>query len=98
MRLAQIEPEKLNEIDAVGAGVIEIISGISPMKNQAIDEDTALRTLGFDSLDLLELLMQCERRFAVSIPDHEVPRFRQVRDVIDAVRRKGRPQGGAHEL
>ena len=38
--------------------------------------------LGADSLDVLELLMDLEENFGITIPDEELGRFETVQDIV----------------
>ncbi len=44
-----------------------------------------LNTLDADSLDIVELQMKCDEKFAISIPDSALDGINTVRDVIVAV-------------
>jgi acyl carrier protein len=47
-----------------------------------------IEDLGADSLDLVELMMELEEQFQITIPDAEAQRIRTVRDAIDAIERQ----------
>lgn len=83
-----ISQEKTVILDPIRAGLAGIISGVSSRKDVPILDETPLSALGLDSLDLLELVIQCEGHFAISIPDQEIARFRNVKDVLTAVVRR----------
>lgn len=53
----------------------------------AVDLDARWRALGFDSLDLLDLLVACEQEFAITIDDLAAVRLRCGRDIADYIRR-----------
>lgn len=62
---------------------IKIIAArITGQPVEAITLDSSWRSLGMDSLDLFELLMQCEMEFSVTIPDSEAIHFHHVGDVV----------------
>lgn len=46
---------------------------------------TTMEALGFDSLDLVEVLMEIEDHFGIEIPDEHVPDNASVEDLIKAV-------------
>ena len=50
--------------------------------------DASLETLGVDSLDLVELVMDLEEEFDVSIPDEEAGQIQTVGDAIRYLRRR----------
>jgi acyl carrier protein len=72
-----------NEIEGQLAALIAQLTGLQLV---AVDLDASWRTLGLDSLDLLALLLDCERAFAVSIPDEQALRLRSGRDVAACIR------------
>jgi acyl carrier protein len=71
------------EIEEQLAGLIAQLTGLTPV---AVNLDASWRTLGLDSLDLLTLVLESERAFAVSIPDEQALRLRSGRDVVACVR------------
>lgn len=48
-----------------------------------------VKDLGADELDLVELVMAYEREFKIEISDAEADQFRQVRDVVAYLRKRG---------
>lgn len=44
--------------------------------------------LGADSLDLVEVMMECENNFGISIPDGDSANLNTVQDVIDYITAK----------
>ena len=67
----------------VAARVSKIISdklGVSPEEITA--EANIARDLGADSIDLVELTMEFEREFELSIPDESAQRIQTVGDAI----------------
>jgi acyl carrier protein len=55
--------------------------------------DAPLEELGIDSLDLVEVVMELEEAFEVSIPDDEAERILTVGDAIRYLRRQMRGDG-----
>lgn len=49
------------------------------------------KDLGADSLDVVELIMQMEDKFKVSIPDEEAKKIRIVGDVVRYIKEKVKP-------
>lgn len=47
--------------------------------------DKTLDELGMDSLDGIELLLEIEDDFEISIPDNEAEKVKNVQDVLDLV-------------
>ena len=51
-------------------------------------EDKLIDDLGLDSLDVVEVIMECERDFNVEIPDEEADRLTTVGQVVDYLEKK----------
>lgn len=64
-------------------GAAELLDGPLPL-------DASLEELGVDSLDLVELLMELEEEFDISIADEEAERMQTTRDAIRYLRRRKR--------
>ena len=55
-----------------------------PMDLEEINDDTNLESdMGLDSLDQIELVMECEREFDIAIDDADVENFQTMGDVLD---------------
>jgi len=67
--------EKVQQMVADQAGIP--ISQVTPK--------SSLQDLGFDSLDGVELLMNCEDRFDISISDEDVERTTTVEEVVACI-------------
>ena len=66
--------------------VIEIISEQMGRDPSEIDRDsTFVADLGMDSLDLVEVIMECEDTFEIDIPDEEQERIRSVGQATDYI-------------
>ena len=67
----------------VAERVIDIISEqMNVDKSQISPETTFINDLGADSLDTVELVMQFEDEFNLSIPDEEAEKIQAVGDAI----------------
>ena len=67
----------------VAEKVIDIISEqMNVDKGQITPETTFINDLGADSLDTVELVMQFEDAFNLSIPDEEAEKIQAVGDAI----------------
>ena len=53
-----------------------------------IDENSNLRSLGIDSLDLVEIVLEVEDMYDVSFDNDELNSFKTVKDVIDAIEKR----------
>ena len=60
-----------------------------------VSPDLSLKELGADSLDVVELVMELEEEFDITIPDDEAEKIQTVADAIRAIlRRRGELGGG----
>ena len=50
--------------------------------------ETNLRSLGIDSLDLVEIVMDLEDKFEIEFSNEELNEFKTVSDVIDAIEKR----------
>ena len=70
--------------------VIElIIEQLNVTREQCVPEASFINDLGADSLDLMELIMEMEEQFGVSISDDELQNIRTIQNVIDFLRTGG---------
>ncbi len=51
-------------------------------------EGHLVKDLGMDSLEMLELVMECEKEFQVVIPDREWTSITRIQDLIHAISRQ----------
>ncbi|MCD6551798.1 acyl carrier protein [Thermotoga sp.] len=70
------------------AKFVEIVSEKIGKDLETIDEEASFDELGFDSLDVIDLVMFFEDEFAIRIEDEELEGLRKVKDLIDLVSRK----------
>lgn len=59
-----------------------LIARIADTDPASVDLDARWRSLGLDSLDLLDLLVSCEHEFALTIDDALAVRLRCGRDLV----------------
>lgn len=69
--------EKIKEI-------IERYLGVNP--SDYSNESKFVEDLACDSLDMIEVIMECEREFNIAIPDDSVSKLVTVQDLIDYVK------------
>jgi len=70
----------------VESKVKQIIAGRLSVSEDKISTSSAfIGDLGADSLDLVELVMDLEEEFGVSIPDEDNDKLRTVQDAIDYI-------------
>jgi acyl carrier protein len=54
----------------------------------AIDLDSSLESLGVDSLEIVEIVMELEEEFDVNIAEEDAAQFRSIEDAIRYLRRR----------
>jgi len=70
----------------ISATVCQIVSDISGWPRRTFSEDTFLREgIGLDSLDIEEVLIQCEAEFGVVLLPCDRKSLRTVDNIIDLV-------------
>ena len=69
--------EKIKEI-------VERYLGMDP--SDYTNESKFVEDLSCDSLDMVELVMECEREFGIYIPDDAVESLKTVQNLIDYVK------------
>ena len=66
--------------------IVEILANQLRIDKEKISEDTDLvNDLGADSLDIVEVLMELEQTFGLSVPDEEIANFKTPKDILDYV-------------
>ena len=75
-----LEPRRVDSI-SVPARVAAIVAHVARKNRADVSPASSWRVLGIDSLDLLEVMLQCEAEFGVSIPDERILGFRIVQDL-----------------
>jgi acyl carrier protein len=68
-------------------GVIDVLKSVSRRPIQPALEHDLVADLGFDSLQVLEVVAELEDRFDISIPLNDVPTTRTVAQVVAQVAR-----------
>jgi len=71
----------------IETGVIEALKRISRRPVEPLLDSDLVADLGFDSLEVLELVAELEERFDVTVPVDDVPSVRTVAQVIAHVAR-----------
>ena len=75
--------------EKIRAEVVEIISNrLGVGKEQITDQTTFQEELGADSLDVVELVMELETEFEITIPDEEAERIRTVGEAIEYIEKE----------
>lgn len=66
--------------------IVEIIANQLHIDPSKISGDTdVVEELGADSLDIVEMLMELEQNFSITIPDEEIIRFKTPNDILNYV-------------
>ncbi len=69
--------------------VIEIVSeNLGVNKEQIARSTNFTEDVGADSLDIVELVMELEEEFAITIPDDQAEKIRTVGEAIDYIDRE----------
>lgn len=71
----------------VEEGVIDVLKNVSRRPIEPTLESDLVADLGFDSLQVLEVVAELEERFDVSIPLNDVPVTRTVGQIVAQVAR-----------
>ena len=66
-------------------GVIDVLKNVSRRPIEPALGDDLVSDLGFDSLQVLEVVAELEERFDISIPLNDVPVTRTVAQVVSQV-------------
>jgi len=66
-------------------GVIEVLKNVSRRPIEPTLDSDLVADLGFDSLQVLEVIAELEDRFDISIPLNDVPSTRTVAQVVGEV-------------
>lgn len=69
----------------IETGVIEVLKNVSRRPIEPSLSSDLVADLGFDSIQVLEVVAELEDRFDISIPLNEVPATRTVAEVIAQV-------------
>ena len=70
---------------AIEEGVIDVLKNVSRRPIQPTLASDLVADLGFDSLQVLEVIAELEDRFDISIPLNDVPTTRTVGQVVAQV-------------
>ena len=82
------------DIKAIETKVIEIISEQMGVDKSEITRETSfINDLNADSLDTVELVMEFEDEFDMSIPDEEAEKIQTVGAAIDYIAKVARSKG-----
>jgi len=71
--------------DSIVDGVIDVLKNVSRRPVEPTLDSDLVADLGFDSLQVLEVIAELEDRFDISIPLNDVPSTRTVAQVVEQV-------------
>ena len=63
----------------------EVFKIIKSKTNKQFDESTVIRQLGLDSIDLIEMVVEFEEQFNVSIPTEKIKDIKTVGDILSVL-------------
>jgi acyl carrier protein len=66
-----------------------IMEQLDVTREECVPEASFIDDLGADSLDLVELIMEMEENFGITIADNELDKIRTIQDAITVLRSKG---------
>ncbi len=67
------------------AKVVGIIAHILKVSNDTIKEESTLESLGADSLNRVEFVMELEEAFGLEIKDEDAEKLSTVKDAVDYI-------------
>jgi acyl carrier protein len=69
--------------------VIEIVCENLGVNKEQVNRNTSfIEDIGADSLDIVELIMELEEEFEITIPDDQAEKIRTVGEAIDYIERE----------
>jgi acyl carrier protein len=71
----------------IEGGVIDVLKNVSRRPIEPAPGDDLVADLGFDSVQVLEVIAELEDRFDISIPLNDVPTTRTVAQIVAQVAR-----------
>lgn len=76
----------MNRTD-INAKVLAILAHILKISKEAIKEDATLESLGADSLNRVQIVMELEDAFGIEISDDDAEKFNTVKDTVDLIQK-----------
>ena len=89
MALLAVSSWEDETVPSVEERVIEIVSENLGVNKEQVTRSTAfIEDLGADSLDIVELVMELEEEFEITIPDEQAEKIKTVGEAIDYIQRE----------
>src|SRR5437879_491647 len=89
------KPGEDRPVPSVEERVIEIVCENLGVNKEQVTRNTSFQEdIGADSLDIVELVMELEEEFEITIPDEEAEKIKTVGQAIDYIEAKLKEKGG----
>jgi acyl carrier protein len=91
-------------VSDIGSQVRDILAFHLGIDGSQLGDDARFRQLGADSLDVVEIVMSCEERFGIEIPNREATALATVGEAVRCVEAQiaalaaARPASRVHRL
>lgn len=59
-----------------------VFQAIKSRTSKSFDEMTSIRDLGLDSIDLIEMVVEFEEQFGITIPSEKINAIKTIRDLL----------------
>ncbi len=74
------------KMEGIAQAAVELIAESLGVSAEEVHPDSSfIDDLGADSLDIVELVMEIEKRFEIEIPDEDAEKISSVQDAIDYI-------------
>jgi acyl carrier protein len=83
--LGQVQTMTRSAQTSVESEVISVLKTVNPMAIDVTPDSDLVTDLGFDSLQIMEVIAELEDRFDVSIPLNDMPSTRKVSQIVARV-------------
>jgi len=82
-------PKEIPNVPSVEERVIDIVcENLGVNKEQVTRQTSFIDDVGADSLDIVELVMELEEEFEITIPDDQAEKIKTVGEAIDYIERE----------
>jgi acyl carrier protein len=81
--------QAVNRRENVEATVVSIIASLNKLRPEKIQRSSRfVKDLGLDSLDIVELVMETEEKFDITIADADAEKLQTVGELVDYIKRR----------